>query len=249
MAKSFSVVITLSLGIALIVGGVLWWIGPNLASLAFVDSRRDEPFVVAEFVRGAAPASTEQMGPRYLQPLQQFVASEGGVAKPYYRLQHLANGRSADEWSHALFYQVPEAQRVAQLMTSSPYALMRESVDELRQISLGTYSQSEYANWRPSILICLVVGRESVHIDPLDALLADVATSGGRVVLNAQVDVLNSQAQWERMVVVDFNSTKDAMSWLNRPDILTERDITNSANREFAILLYEQALYEDVSAP
>ncbi len=236
MGKSFSVLVTLVGGIAVLVGGVLWWIGPNLASLAFYDSNRGQPYLVAEFVSGAA----DQLQPRYLQPLRQLVLSEGGVPRPALQLRHVANGRSADEWQHVLFYRIPQAQDVAQVMTSSPYGLLQDLTEGLRGMRLGSYTLSEIDTWQPALVICLVVDRENTQVDPLAPLLAGVAVHGGRILLNAELDVLNSAARWQRMVLIDFAGVDEALAWLGQPQVVTERDVVNSAAREFSLLLYEQ---------
>lgn len=236
MAKGFSIFITLAIGIAVIVGGVLWWIGPSLANLAFFDSRRSEPYVVIEFLR----AAHEPLQNRYVAPLQQLVNSEGGQAMASYQLQHVANGRSRDEWNRVVFYQIPQAQDVAQIMTSSPYSLMQDSISELRAIRLGTYASSSQAEWQDTLLVFLIVPRQTAQLDPMSSLLADATASAGRVVLDAQVNALDSEVAWQRMLVMDFASQRQALDWLNSPAMVTERDIVNSANREFAVLLLQR---------
>ncbi|MEM9623594.1 MAG: hypothetical protein AAF993_18255 [Pseudomonadota bacterium] len=236
VGKGFSILITLAVGIAALVGGVLWWIGPSLAHLAFVDDRRADPYLVAEFLRGPV----EPLQTRYIAPLQQLVTSEGGQSLAAYQLQYVANGQTRDEWPRLVFYRIPHARDVAQIMTSSPYGLMQDSITGLQAMRLGSYANSAHDEWQNTLLIFLVIARESTQLDPLTGLLAAATGSGGRVVLDAQIDPLDAEPPWQRMLVMDFPSDKVALDWLNSTAIGIERDLTSSANRDFAVMLYKR---------
>ena len=115
--KSFGIFIAVLCVTALIVGGAVLWVGPQLVGLAVFDDQRDQPYMILDFARGG---SSEIMRTRYEEPLTGLVASEGGVFAGRYTMSHLLEGTRADEWSRLNRFHMAQAQDIAKVMTSSP---------------------------------------------------------------------------------------------------------------------------------
>jgi hypothetical protein len=220
--------------VVVLVGLGVWWVGPNLVNLAVFDSSRDKPYVLVDFVRSQ---SEDVYQARYLQPLAGLLASEGGELLGAYRLAHLVEGSVEDEWAYLNRLQVPRAQDLAQVMTSSPYRLMRDDIPGLHSVQLGSY-ELPVSNWRPALVVWLVERRTDSLIDPLTSITAALGSSDGRIVWDAPVSALADGMSWNRILVVDFAAQSSAFAWLRHIDMETSRALANARVKRLALAVY-----------
>ena len=226
--------------VALLIG--IWWMGPKLTRLAFFDGKSDEPYVVVEFAR-VAKEDEERYQSRYLGPMTDLVVSEAGVSEPLYTVTHVMEGRRADEWTHLRRLLFPAAADLVQVMTGAPFRLIKQSLAAESVMQLGSYSV-ESSRWRDVIVVWLIAGAQSS--DFMQPLLVAAAQGGGRVVWDAPVELFEpgQRQPWDRIVVVDFDATQQALAWLRAPQIETERAISVARTDELSLLVYERAVSE-----
>lgn len=238
MAKSFGIFAGLMVAVVVLVGLGVWWVGPNLVNLALFDAQRDEPYAIVDFVRSD---SEDVYQARYVQPLAGLLASEGGELLGAYRLAHLLEGSVEDEWAFLNRLQVPQAQDLVQVMTSSPYRLMRDNIPELDSVQLGSY-QIPVPKWRQVLVIWLVERREDALVDPLTSITAELSVGDGRVVWEAPVSALTDSMTWNHILVVDFAAESEAFEWLRDMDMETARALANAQAKRLALAVYAREL-------
>jgi hypothetical protein len=219
----------LALGVLLGVG--IWWIGPTLTNLAFVDERRSQAYVVLDLARDAK----DSYRARYSLPLAELVLSEAGEVRDQYQLDHMLTGRVADEWRFLRLLKFSAATDLVQVLTSTPYRVLEESVEQNDVLKLGSFTMP-VAGWRPVLVVWLVASERAV--DPLGALIASAQSEQGRLVWDAKVDAIESQPRWDRVVVVDFADTATAYAWLRSDATDTERTVSRTRVADLALIVY-----------
>lgn len=212
----------------------LFWVGMPLVNLALFDERRDQPYLLLEFARGA-PAEVLQA--RYAAPLARLVASEGGVQIGRYRLSHLLDGTRDDEWPHFSQFHMARAQDVAQVVTSSPYRAFAAFTDGVTQVRIGGYAEKP-PNWRGAFAIWLVEDLQNSEQDPLDNMRKLVQAGKGQVVWDRSIEALSVSQAWQRMFVVAFENEKAANAWLSQSEVSTARKIARAQARRMSLALY-----------
>lgn len=213
-------------------GGIYWWMGTSLTNLAFFDSRSDQPLTVFEFVR--APA-TEQLQPAYARPIKQLFQEEGAQLYPGYSLQHVSRGTVADEWPQLISYQMPQGSALVEVMTSTAYRELQDAVQEFESLKLGSFQQMP-ENSPGALLVVLAQVRESTNLDPLSSILAMVPQHS--VMIDDEPLNLQSEREWHRLLLVQFDNRDAAVAWLNDKDVALEWEILNSKLHHLAVMLY-----------
>ena len=232
--KRFGIFIAVLCVTALIVGGAVLWVGPQLVGLAVFDDQRDQPYMILDFARGG---SSEIMRTRYEEPLTGLVASEGGVFAGRYTMSHLLEGTRADEWSRLNRFHMAQAQDIAKVMTSSPYRLLREQISGFEHMQIGDYVDTP-PRWGTVLAVWLVENHEDTLEDPLAGISALLPLGSGRVVWDAAIDVLSQSDDWQRIFVVEFTDELQATKWLRHMDMVTARGIANAQARRMSLALY-----------
>ena len=236
MPNSFKILLTLACGIGVLVAVALFWLGPRLAYLAFVDGRSDQPYFIAEFVR-----SEDDQVATYSRQLQALVEAEEGNLGRIYRVEHLSKGSSADEWSHLVPYQMTKAQNFVQIVTSSPYRDLLANAPEFAKMRLGSYVDLDFNQWRDTLVVWLISHREDASFDVLWTLREMVELGSGRIVLDAPAQMLagapdDDADAWQQVLILDFADSDAAHNWLNLEQITIERDVANSKARDIAVI-------------
>ena len=245
MQRLIVMIVGWTLAFGLFVGTLLWWLGPQMANLAFFDTQRDQPYIVFEFV-SANDAQTVE--PLYQAPLAELVRSESAMVWPHFEQVHVQTGSVADEWHGLSIYQLAQAQHVVQVMTSAPYRLIQDYIT--RNLRLGSHDLLGQSELKQTLVVMLAQKRTSMNLDPLaaiSALLVQQQTgsynSDGRIILNTQPDILSLPDRapgWDRLLVLDFASVDQALKWLRLPSVLTERELVNAKTQAFAIVVLQR---------
>ena len=217
-----------------LVGTGLLWVGPQLINLAFFDAQRDQPYYLIDFVRGQPQ---EVYTARYQQPLAGLLASESGELLAGYHLSHLVEGELADEWAYVNRLRMEHARDLVQVMTSSPYRLMREHTQGLENAQLGSYVEAQ-AQWRDVLVVWLVQSRAGAPEHPLASVQAELEQGNGRVVWDAPASALNGGMSWNHVFVVDFASAPQAFTWLRQIEVQTARALANARADRLALAVY-----------
>ena len=233
MSVSIRVLAIVVLLVAGTVGGVVWWMGPKLAHMAFLDAQRSEPFVFLDLAR-FRDAGVHRA--RYDGPVQELFASEGGVAMAEYALVHLVQGRRSDEWESLTAWHMDRAQDLVQAMTSEPYRLALDSATS-HVLKIGSYEVPK-EDWRPGIVVWLGASREGALGSPFVNVLERLEASNGRVVWEAAVDSVAQPAHWSDILVIDFEDDHRALGWLRSEEMAIVRDTTNAGLRDLAVAVY-----------
>ena len=226
----------LTVGIV-IVGGIAWWLGPNLLHLALLNTQREEPFTVLSLARGAEP---QVYSSRFRMPLAALVASEGGVLVDDYRLRHQFTGERRHTWDYFTRLQMQQARDIVQVATGSPYRLMQQQVPGLQQRLLGSFETAE-PNWRQVALIWFLRNFETATTgpdDPMAPVFEQLPSGSGRLVWDAPITAIDEDASWHRLVVVDFEREAEALAWVRSVDVAAARALTNARVRKLALGIF-----------
>ena len=236
MSVSLRVFALVMLLIAAVVGGVVWWTGPKLVHMAFVDNRRAEPFAFIDLAR-FADAGVHRA--RYDGPVQELLSSEGGVAAAEYRLSHLVQGRHTDEWQVLNAWHMNRGQDLVQAMTSEPYRLALETAGS-DVLKLGSYELPS-DGWRSGIIVWLASAREGALGDPFVGVLERLDPNTGRIVWQASIGSVANPVHWTDILVLDFETDTAALAWLRSDEMAIERDLTNAALRDLSVAVYKRS--------
>jgi uncharacterized protein (DUF1330 family) len=234
MSRGLILFVGLMLALVVVLGIGIWWLGPTLAHLAFVDARRDQAYVVVDLAR---PEDLDRHAARYGLPLIELVRSEEGELIGDYRLSHVMSGRVDDEWQRMQLYRFTAATDLVQVLTSTPYRVMFEQIEGTGSLKLGSFDLPKDA-WRPAVVVWLVDQRDAGTLDPLRELVALAEGAEGRLVWDAQVDAVERPGTWNRVVVVDFPDTETALAWLRSDTAATERTLSRSRVEGLALLVF-----------
>ena len=128
---------------------------------------------------------------------------------------------------------------LVQVLTSAPYRLLVDHSDAHEKLKFGSFAVPP-EQWQPAVLVWLVA-EPTGDADPVGPILDRLEGNDARLVWDARLDVLASTAPWRRMVVVDFPSQSQALSWLRRDDITTERTLSHARVTQLALLLFVRA--------
>ena len=237
--KSLGLIIVVLIGAAGVLSIAGWWIGPQLVNIALFDDQRDQPYLLLDFAKTSGVQDEDYLLTHYQQPLTGLITSEGGVTVGSYTLVQLLEGTRADEWSHLNNFHLSRAQDIAQVMTSSPYRLIANS-GQVDNVTLGHFS-AQPVRWRAGLVIWLVRNSENVAVDNLAPVLATLGGTHGQVVWDKAVHIYHREQDWDRLVVLDFPSAQDALSWMRDPEVATARVIAGAKTRRSMVAVYGQA--------
>ena len=215
-----------------------WWIGPQLVQIALFDDQRDQPYLLLDFARAAGSPGDDYLPSHYQQPLTGLIASEGGVLVGAYSLVQLLEGTRADEWNRLNNFHLSRAQDIAQVMTSSPYRLITTNTS-VKSVSLGHFA-ADPVRWRPGLVIWLVKTAATSNIDNLAPVLATLAGTRGQVVWDKVPHIYHREQDWDRLVVLDFPSAEEALSWIRQPEVATARVIAGAKARHSMVAVYSR---------
>lgn len=221
-------------GIVLLVAGAAFWVGVPLVNLAFFDERRDEPLMVIELLK-APDADLHQA--LYQTPMAELLASEGARLQAAYRMNHLMHGSVADEWQYMNLIDVPRAADFVQVMTSGPFKLLQAQGGVSASTRIGVFHTTGQ-QWRPALVVWFVKTRQLDALDPFAETLPLWETLQGRVVVNQPLLLLDNDASFDRVLIVEFPSTQAALALLRSPEMRTLRSVVNGAVDHMALAVY-----------
>ncbi|MCR9262001.1 MAG: DUF1330 domain-containing protein [Pseudomonadaceae bacterium] len=237
--KSLGLIFVALIGAAGVLSIAGWWIGPQLVQIALLDERRDQPYLLLDFVKTSGEQDEAYLLSHYQQPLTGLIASEGGVPVGAYTLVQLFEGTRADEWSHLNNFHLSRAQDLAQVMTSSPYRIIAGN-GRVENFTLGHFS-AQAVRWRAGLVIWLVRASEHVAVDNLAPVLATLEGTSGRLVWDKAAHIYHREQDWDRLVVLDFPSAEDALNWMRDPEVATARVIAGAKARRSMVAVYGRA--------
>jgi hypothetical protein len=236
VARSLNILISGLLLAGAVVLLLVWWIGPGMVNLALFDAQRNQPYTHLEFARGV---EDEVFRARYEVPLAGLVASEQGVLVDSFELVHLLHGRTEDEWQSLSRLHMNQAKDLVQVMTSSPYRLMQQVDADLEVRALGSFAPP-VDNWRPVLVVMLGQTPATALLDPLAPMTSLLALGSGRLAWDASLTAFHSDARWDRMVVLDFADTQQALAWLRHADVSTARALSNARCNNLTVAVYQR---------
>jgi hypothetical protein len=234
MNRGLAWFVGLMVTVAVLLGVGVWWIGPSLARLAFLDERRAEAYAVLDLAQDPSP---QAFLARYSNPLAELVRSEDGEVFDQYQLAHVFTGRISQEWQFLRLMKFAEATDLVQVLTSTPYRVLAEGLQETPTLKLGSFTVPR-DDWRPVVVVWLVQSNQS--LDPLGALIASALQSDARLVWDAEVDPIDTPTSWNRVVVLDFADQVRALDWLRSDATATERTLSQTRVEDLALLVFSQ---------
>ena len=218
-------------GILLLVVLLYFWIGSGVAQLAFLDPRRDDPFVVFDFY-------TSQESQAYADALAEDLGEVESNLVENLRLVYMLEGQRSDQRESLLIWGLQAASDAARVLTDAEY---RERVDgpEFVETKLGSYDLFGAPDGGSVRLVVLATSSENEQLDVLRGLRDLFSASQVVDVYRTQPKMLSAAKAWEDMVVLSFRDMKSARAWLNGVDFRTERAILKARSSELMIALYE----------
>jgi hypothetical protein len=222
-----------------IVAGVgigIWWIGPTLVELAYVDERRTEPMIIIELARGPTAAFDAYDG-----VFDELLIAEEASVLGRYKQVHAIYGPAGKTYDRMTGIRMAAGGDIVQVMTTSAY---RQAAAEFKALPASELLKlagftAATEPWRDGLVVWLVEEREGVRRPLLD-ISAAVANSTGRVVWDSEVQPLVSEVDWNRALVVDFASSQAALSWLREPGMVDAVAIANSRAGELALMVMQR---------
>ena len=201
--------------------------------------------LVLDFV-DVGPAET--FDARYLSPLGELAASEGGAALASYELDHLLTGRADQEWPHATLLQFSQADEVVQVMTSAPFRLLSAQADGRPGSRMGVFARLE-SPWRGAVIVWLSRRQGERLSDAFAPLHELLSGSDGRLVLDQSLVRLTGDEVFDRVVVMDFPNADTAKLWLRSAEVAAARVLLNAQVDDLATAVYVRRAALRVDSP
>ncbi len=225
MSRAISGFIVFCLLLTAAVGALVWWVGPNLLSLAFDRQSARTPYFVV-FLRRSDPTG-------YAQAFTRLYASGGLESEPagklYWHQNNLAliSGKRADEWEYLDVVRFETGRDFVRLATSVEHRDLAGLLDD--RVIFGTKTPPAVLQPRP--LQLWLLAREP-QAGALEQWSAGPAEAGVRIVWDAPVTVLEGAAgtheDWDRLLVLDIADSQAGLSWLGSPEAQTALSLLSS---------------------
>lgn len=208
----------------------VWWFGPDIASLAIDDSRRNQPYYLIHF------ATVDDSAGSYFSTLNDLAGEEEGELLWRGELMQLRTGKQADEWRSMHVLGFARGADVVQMMTAAEF---RSLLGSQRTLLLGTVAKPMDLAATRYLLVWLLryrEGYEDAAKSAIESVLRTTASYAGKVVWNTAADPFGGSQEWDHIVALSFNDSADAAAWLDDPLTVTERALARKYFPQEALL-------------
>ncbi len=226
--------------LVLVVVGLLgtWIVGPNLVSLAIDEERRNAPYYLLNFESGEHAIEYRSS---YRSDLAELVVSDGGQLLWQALTIQVAQGRVQDEWQHVQLFEFPRGGDFVEMFTSSRYRAIVDAHPAVSRMLLGTSMPPDaLAGERATVLSLLTVDSEKDSMQAMIRhLLGNLASYDGTLIWDGEVEDLEDQWPWNRVLMLAFPTLERAESWLRDPTTVTERALLATTARRGVTLVLQ----------
>ena len=224
--------------LVLVVAGLVgtWILGPNLVSLAIDEERRDAPYYLLNFVAGKSAA--EHQSAR--SDLAKLVVDDGGQLLWQAPTIRVVEGRVQDEWQHVQLFEFPRAGDVVEMFTSSTYRAIVDAHSAVPLMLLGSSYAPQALAGRGAVVLSLMTVDPDRAIDANDRRPpGNLASYRGTMIWTSEVEDLEDQWPWNRVLMLAFPTLELAETWLRDPDTVTDRALSATVARRRVTLVLD----------
>ncbi|MCZ6711564.1 MAG: DUF1330 domain-containing protein [Gammaproteobacteria bacterium] len=225
--------------LVLVVAGLVgtWILGPNLVGLAIDEERRSAPYYLLNFAAGESALERSI----YRSDLAELVVSDGGQLLWQAPTVRVVEGRVRDEWQHVQLFEFPRAGDFVEMFTSSSYRAIADAHPGVSLMLLGTSNApAALAGGGAFVLSLMSLEADQAAIGATDRrLLGDLESYGGTMIWASEVEDLEDQWTWNRVLMLGFPTLELAEAWLRDPDTVTDRALAATVARRRVTLVLE----------
>ncbi|MFP6837242.1 MAG: hypothetical protein VB948_14185 [Pseudomonadales bacterium] len=229
--------------LVLVMAGLVgtWILGPNLVGLAIDEERRDAPYYLLNFVAGE---SAPERQASYRSDLAKHVVDDGGQLLWQAPAMRVVEGRVQDEWQHVALFAFPRAGDVVEMFTSSTYRAIVDAHSGVSFMLLGTsHAPDAFAGGGAVVLSLMTVDPDRETIDTADRRLpGNLEPYRGTIIWASEVEDLENEWPWNRVLMLAFPTLELAETWLRDPDTVTDRALSATAARRRVTLVLESGI-------
>jgi len=208
---------------AVVVG---WWVGPAIVSLAIDEDRRSAPYYLIHlFDEGSATG--------YFQSFSDLLREEEAQLLWLGGLRALHSGRRYDEAAEVAIIEFGRGSGVVQMMTSSTY---RELTESVAPVLLGSPSAPGPIARDEILILWLLETVADTTVAELEPLSRSAGPYEGQLVWSVPVDVLEGDRTWNHALLIAFPDPGAVQAWLQDPRTATDRALVRRFYVEDAML-------------
>ncbi len=227
--------------LAVAVAGVVWWMGPPLAQLAFDGERGQRPFFTL-FLQPGKDTAADFQG----QFLQQLVPAQGTASLSWQASQPVVvSGSMADEWDAVLAINFATGRDFVRLVTSQDYRAIRGQMPGEGQLLVGTSDAPLKALAHPAALLLLVSSQDAAA---LETWLTTVGDVGGELLWDAGAVVIEQTdqeaASWNRLLLVGSADKVALQTWAFSLDAQTASALLKAKSTRLNLWLVQPQLVD-----
>jgi hypothetical protein len=214
--------------------GLVWYVGPTLAAIAFDGTRRDAPYFVLHVARdlsGTGVAETAQ----YQEHFHELAAFDGAkriwqAAGVRLHEARVRSGRRPGSPDLMEVFAFPKGSDVVQMMTTAEVRrLLNGSLRET--LLIGTRTPPHLITAGSSVIV-LYQAVEDAKRPPFgepgrSGWLAALEGHQGHVAWDAPIEWLRGRERWNRVMWLEFSDPRTAAGWLRDPATVTGRAIAS----------------------
>ena len=245
MSRSLVAFLIFCLLLAVVTGGVVWYVGPTLAGIVVDEAKREQPYYLLQLLpaRAAEPGAAASYRSRFAE----LAAEDGGRVLWLGGKVEVMEGSVLLDVAGLQLVEFPTGADLVQMFTGGALRDLENDFSAARPRHLGTsIAPGELA---PDAATVAVLYRAEANRDnpPLGkpgerGWLALLPSYHGEVRWDAPVASIAGRSPWNRVLLVQFPDRGAAEGWLADPITATERAIAGKAVDEMVVLSVQPSL-------
>jgi uncharacterized protein (DUF1330 family) len=148
-----------------------------------------------------------------------------------------------DEWQYVQLFEFPRAGDVVEMFTSSTYRAIVDAHSAVPLMLLGSsYAPHALAGRGAVVLSLMTVDPDRESIDANGRRLpGNLASYRGTLIWTSEVEDLEDQWPWNRVLMLAFPTLELAETWLRDPDTVTDRALSATVARRRVTLVLDSS--------